>query len=140
MIINMFPTARRRTISAINWCRKMYGYIKYLNDTYAPKELMVTESGYSRQEAPDRHGRIMDHDRIDYLYRHLEQCIRAREDGVPLTAYYVWSFLDNLEWTGGYSLRMGLVRVDYETQERIWKESARWYSKVLRNRCLIDES
>lgn len=118
---------------------KMYDYIKYLNDTYAPNELMVTENGYSRQEAPDRHGRIMDYDRIDYIYRHLEQCIRARENGVPLTAYYVWSFLDDLEWTGDYSIRMGLIRVDYETQERIWKESAHWYGKVLKNRCLVDE-
>lgn len=118
---------------------KMYDYIKYLNDTYAPKELMVTENGYSRQEAPDRHGRIMDYDRIDYLYRHLEQCIRARESGVPLTAYYVWSFLDDLEWTAGYGIRMGLIRVDYKTQERIWKESAYWYSTVLKNRCLVDE-
>ena len=116
---------------------KMYDYIKYLNDTYAPKELLVTENGYSRQEAPDRHGRIMDYD--DYLYRHIEQCIRARESGVPLTSYYVWSFLDDLEWTAGYGIRMGLIRVDYETQERIWKESAHWYSKVLKNRCLVDE-
>lgn len=118
---------------------KMYDYMRYLNDTYGPKELMVTENGYSAQETPDRQGRILDYDRIDYLYCHLEQCIRARENGVPLTAYYVWSFLDDLEWTGGYTTRMGLVRVDYESQKRTLKESAHWYARVIRERRLVEE-
>ena len=102
-------------------------------------ELLVTENGYFRQEAPDRHGKIRDYDRIDYLYRHLEQCIRARKSGVPLTSYYVWSFLDDLEWTAGYGTRMGLIMIDHETKERICKESVYWYSKVPKNRCLVDE-
>lgn len=117
---------------------KLYDYLAYLNDEYAPAELMVTENGYSSQETADRYGRVMDYDRIDYLYRHLEQCIRAREVGIPLSSYYVWSFLDDLEWTGGYSVRMGLVRVDYGTMERTIKESGRWYQRVIRSRKLVD--
>ena len=80
----------------------------------------------------------MDYDRIDYLYRHIEQCIRARENGIPVSSYYVWCFLDDLEWTGGCATRMGLVRVNYETQERTVKESGRWYQRVIRERCLTD--
>lgn len=117
---------------------KMFDYLKYINETYAPKELMVTENGYGAPETTDRHGRVMDYDRIDYLYRHLEQCQRAREAGISLSAYYVWSFLDDFEWTAGYSHRMGLVRVDYETQKRTLKESARWYSRVINERRLVD--
>ena len=120
--------------------QKLYDYLLALNQEYGPKEIMITENGFSNNETPDRHGRIMDYDRIDYLYRHLEQCIRAREAGVPLTAYYIWSFLDDLEWTGGYSTRMGIVRVDYETMERTIKESGYWYQKVLRSRQLEDDS
>ena len=116
----------------------MFDYLKYINDTYAPKEIVVTENGYGSPETADRHGRVMDYDRIDYLYRHLEQCQRAREAGIPLSAYYVWSFIDDLEWTAGYSHRMGLVRVDYETQKRTLKESARWYSRVIKERRLVD--
>ncbi len=117
---------------------RLYQYLKYLNDTYNPGELMVTENGYSNQETVDRYGRVMDYDRINYLYLHIEQCIRAREEGVPLTGYYVWSFLDDLEWTGGYTTRMGLVRVDYETYERIPKESAYWYKRIIEKRELVD--
>lgn len=118
--------------------QRLYDYLAYLNDTYTPKEIMITENGYSSAETVDRYGRVMDYDRIDYLYRHLEQCIHARESGIPLSAYYVWSFLDDLEWTGGYGTRMGLVRVDYETQERILKESAHWYRRVIKERRLVD--
>lgn len=119
--------------------QKLYDYLLALNQEYGPREIMITENGFSNNETPDRHGRIMDYDRIDYLYRHLEQCIRAKEAGVPLSAYYIWSFLDDLEWTGGYSTRMGIVRVDYETMERTVKESGYWYQKVLRSRQLADD-
>lgn len=113
-------------------------YLRYINDAYAPREIIITENGFSAVEAPDRHGRIQDHNRIDYLYRHLEQCILARQSGVPIAGYYVWCFLDDLEWTAGYKTRMGLVRVDYDTMKRTIKESGYWYKRVIQNRKLVD--
>lgn len=113
-------------------------YLRYLNDTYRPNEIIITENGFSAVETPDRFGRIQDHYRIDYLYRHLEQCILASQSGIPIGGYYVWSFLDGLEWTGGLKTRMGLVRVDYDTMKRTIKESGYWYQRVTQNRMLMD--
>ncbi|MBR3108400.1 MAG: beta-glucosidase [Clostridia bacterium] len=115
---------------------KLYDYLKSLQAEYAPKEIIVTENGFSAYETPDRLGRIRDENRIDYLYRHLEKCVRAHQDGIPIGGYYVWSFLDDLEWTGGYAGRMGLVRVDYDTMKRTMKESGKWYQKMLKSRRL----
>ncbi len=113
-------------------------YLLYLNDTYRPKEILITENGFSAVETPDRFGKIQDYYRIDYLYRHLEQCVLASQSGVPIGGYYVWSFLDGLEWTGGFKTRMGLVRVDYDTMKRTIKESGYWYQRVIQNRMLMD--
>ena len=117
---------------------KLYEYLQFLHREYSPQEILITENGFSAYEAPDRNGSVLDYNRIDYLYRHLEQCVRARESGVPIGGYYVWSFLDDLEWTGGYASRMGLVRVDYDTMKRIPKESARWYQRVIAARRLLE--
>ena len=97
--------------------------------------LVVTENGAA---FPDRveGGAIHDADRIDYLHRHLAACRRAMDRGVDLRGYFVWSFLDNFEWAFGYSKRFGIVRVDYATQQRIPKDSARWYAEVAREHVL----
>jgi beta-glucosidase len=118
----------------------LYDHLVYLQDTYAPKEIIITENGFSAYETPDRYGQIQDDARIDYLYRHLEQCVLARQSGVPVRGYYVWSFLDDLEWTGGYANRMGLVYVDRLTMRRTIKKSGWWYRQVIRDRALIDSA
>jgi beta-glucosidase len=51
-----------------------------------------------------------------------------------LRGYQVWSLLDNFEWGYGYSKRFGIVRVDYETLERIPKDSAFWLQELLETR------
>ena len=58
---------------------------------------------------------------------------RAIEDGIPVTGYYVWSLMDNFEWSFGYTKRFGIVYVDYETQKRYPKDSALWLSKVMKS-------
>ena len=60
------------------------------------------------------------------------KCHRAIEIGVPLKGYFAWSLLDNFEWAFGYSKRFGLIYIDYETQQRIPKSSAKWYAQVIR--------
>ena len=72
-----------------------------------------------------------DADRISYLQRHFQSAARAIAAGVPLKGYFAWSLMDNFEWSFGFSKRFGLVYVDYETQQRILKDSALWYGRVI---------
>ncbi|GAA0529721.1 GH1 family beta-glucosidase [Paractinoplanes ferrugineus] len=88
--------------------------------------IYITENGCS---APDG---TADRFRIDYLDSHLGAVRRAVADGVDVRGYYVWSLLDNFEWAEGYSQRFGLVRVDFETQERTPKDSYRWLAAALK--------
>jgi beta-glucosidase len=77
-------------------------------------------------------GRVHDVERTNYIEAHLKACSSAVSAGVPLHGYFVWSLLDNFEWAWGYERRFGVVRVDYETQERIVKDSALAYSAIAR--------
>ena len=117
---------------------RLYDYLMQLNKEFDGIKIIISENGYSNNEFVNRHGQVLDYDRIDYIYRHLEQCLKAIDDGVNLAGYFVWSFLDDLEWTGGYKSRMGLVHVDYETLERTMKESGKWYSRLIAARKLVD--
>jgi beta-glucosidase len=76
----------------------------------------------------------VDDDRVRYLGAHLSAAADAIDAGVPLTGYFVWSLLDNFEWAEGYSKRFGIVRVDYETQQRTVKASGRRYAELIRRR------
>ncbi|WP_082574245.1 GH1 family beta-glucosidase [Cellulomonas sp. Root137] len=91
--------------------------------------LVITENGIPD---PTADGTVEDAERLEFLRAHLQQAARAIGDGVRLTGYYAWSLLDNFEWAEGLSQRWGLVHVDFETQERTPKDSARWYSTVVR--------
>ena len=74
---------------------------------------------------------MRDEDRVGYLARHVAAVAEALDAGVPLTGYHVWSLLDNYEWSLGYSRRFGLVHVDYDSQRRTPKDSARWYQRLI---------
>jgi beta-glucosidase len=102
-----------------------------LNGTYAPKDIVVTENGAAYPDVVASDGRIHDDRRIAYLAGHIAAVADARDAGVPVTGYHAWSFMDNYEWSLGYSRRFGMVYVDYETQRRIPKDSAEWFSKVI---------
>lgn len=85
---------------------------------------LVTDTITGRQ-------RVHDEQRIRYLSEHLQMCAEAIRQGVPLKGYFCWSFIDNYEWTKGYSKRFGLVYCDYETQGRIPKDSAYFMRDVM---------
>jgi beta-glucosidase len=101
-----------------------------LNQTYAPREVVVTENGAAYPDTVERDGRVHDEARVDYLAHHVAAVADALGTGVPVTGYYVWSFLDNYEWSLGYTRRFGLVHVDFESQRRTPKDSARWYQRL----------
>ena len=94
------------------------------------KSLAVTENG-AAYDYPVENGEVNDHRRVAYLTSHLEQLSEAIDLGVPLDSYFAWSLLDNYEWAEGYRKRFGLVHVDFETQERIPKLSAKVYKDIV---------
>jgi beta-glucosidase len=107
-----------------------YDLLNRLHFEYTPPKLYITENGASYPSAANI---INDQHRISYLRRHLKAAHRAIQNGVPLAGYFQWSLFDNFEWAKGYKQRFGMVWVDYDTQERIPKQSARWYSDVMRD-------
>jgi len=107
-------------------------YLEHLSATYSPASLLVTENGASYSDGPDPNGVIDDQRRIEYLRSHIAAVGEAISSGVPVDGYFVWSFMDNLEWVAGFSQRFGLVWVDQETGERIPKRSFDWYGGVMR--------
>jgi beta-glucosidase len=93
--------------------------------------LIVAENGAAYDDYLDPTGRVRDTERIDYLNSHLAEVAGAIADGVDVRGYFVWSLLDNFEWSYGYSRRFGIVYVDFGTQRRWCKDSANWFSKVV---------
>ncbi|MEJ8635160.1 GH1 family beta-glucosidase [Streptomyces sp. MS2.AVA.5] len=98
--------------------------------------LMITENGAACDDKPAADGTVHDPERIAYLHGHLAAVHRAIADGADVRGYFLWSLLDNFEWSYGYSKRFGAVYVDYETQVRTPKSSARWYAEVARTGAL----
>lgn len=90
-------------------------------------DLYITENGVAYDDGPDTSGRIADQRRIDYLQTHLKAVANAISQGSPVKGYYQWSLMDNFEWALGYEKRFGIVYVNFETQQRIIKDSAYWY-------------
>ncbi len=109
----------------------LYGLLNRLYFDYCPPKLYITENGASFGTGPDATGRVADTRRLNYLREHFSAARRAMNNGVPLAGYFVWSLLDNFEWAEGYRQRFGIVWVDYETQQRLPKDSALWYRDVI---------
>lgn len=95
--------------------------------------IYVLENGCGGFEEPDTNGAINDRDRIDFLSRYTAAMREAVAEGADVRGYFVWSLLDNFEWGSGYRQRFGLVYVDYPTQRRIPKASAKWYADLIRH-------
>ncbi len=96
------------------------------------KELIVSENGAA---FPDTlvNGRVYDEKRGAYLESAIGQVLKAKQEGVKVNGYFIWSFTDNFEWAEGYKPRFGLVYIDYHTQQRIIKDSGIWFSRFLEN-------
>ncbi len=108
--------------SALCWVRERYGNIP----------LYITENGAAFPDPPRAvRGRVHDPRRVSYLRSHLLAARDAMDRGVDLRGYFVWSLLDNVEWSSGYTQRLGIVHVDFETQKRTPKSSAAYYTSVI---------
>lgn len=91
----------------------------------------ITENGMACHDTVSLDGKVHDPNRIDYLARYLTELGHAIADGADVRGYFAWSLLDNFEWAEGYDERFGLIYVDYQTQQRILKDSAHWYRQVI---------
>ncbi|MFE1250243.1 GH1 family beta-glucosidase [Streptomyces sp. NPDC058735] len=119
----------RRPKTAMGWEIDADGLLALLVRLHAEHPslpLYVTENGAAVDEG------LRDITRVNYLDSHIDACARALEQGVDLRGYFVWSLLDNFEWSFGYRHRFGLVHVDYTTQQRTLKDSAHWYARLIR--------
>lgn len=105
--------------------------LNQLNNEYDLPPIYITENGAAFADIVSPDGKVHDERRLEYLRQHFIQTHLAMQDGVDVRGYFVWSLLDNFEWSFGYTKRFGIVRVDYETQERTIKDSGEWYSTVI---------
>jgi beta-glucosidase len=106
--------------------------LQWVKQRYGDIPMYVTENGAAFFDPPAAdNGRVRDPLRIDYLRGHIRAVHDAIQAGCDIRGYMLWSLLDNMEWSLGYSKRFGMVHVNYVTQERTPKDSARWYSQVI---------
>ncbi len=139
---SIFPGLRRATplkpkgqLTAMGWEQYpdgLYDVLTRVHRDYPGTPLLVMENGAAFDDVVSEDGQIHDAERLAYYDAHIRAAHRALSDGVDLRGYTAWSLLDNFEWAYGYSKRFGLVRVDYDTQQRTPKDSFRWYSQLAR--------
>ena len=108
----------------------------YLKEHFGNPVLYITENGCAMPDEPDENGFVADWDRIRYIKTHIQALHEAIQEGVNLKGYFSWSIFDNFEWERGNGQCFGLVRVDYQTLERIPKQSAFWYRDVITNNAI----
>jgi beta-glucosidase len=109
-------------LDTLSWVKERYGGVP----------IYITENGAAFPDRVAAGGAVHDSLRAAYLRDHLLAARAAMQRGVDLRGYFVWSLLDNFEWNHGTSKRFGIVRVDFATQQRTPKDSARFYAEVIR--------
>lgn len=108
----------------------MYWAPRQVQTLWKPKSIYITENGCGASDQPAADGNVYDTDRVMFLRNCLEWLQRATSEGVPVGGYFLWSLMDNFEWGDGYGVRFGVVYVDFKTQKRTPKMSARLFHEV----------
>jgi beta-glucosidase len=117
----------------------MYDLLAWLHRDYPEiPEIYITENGMARDDVVGADGQVHDPERIEFLKQHFAAAHAAIQDGVPVRGYFVWSLMDNFEWAFGTSSRFGVTYTDFETQQRIVKDSGRWYAQIARANAIPD--
>lgn len=111
--------------------RGLYDLLGRIHFAYGFPAIYITENGAAFPDGKPINGELHDPDRVSYIKEHLKVVNKAINIGIPVKGYFVWSLLDNFEWSFGYSKRFGIVHVDLETQKRTAKSSAKWYSRAI---------
>lgn len=108
----------------------LYHVLKKFNEYKGIKKIIITENGAAFADTVTN-GKVFDIKRTHYIQDHLEQILKAKEEGLNVEGYFVWSLTDNFEWAEGYNARFGLIHVDFETQKRTIKNSGLWFKDFL---------
>jgi beta-glucosidase len=108
----------------------IYRILKQFTQYKSIKNIVITENGVCVKDTLVDN-QIHDQARIDFFRNYLGQVLKAKNEGIPITGYLVWSLTDNFEWTEGYEPRFGLVYLDYKTQKRFLKDSGKWFKEQL---------
>jgi beta-glucosidase len=111
--------------------RALYWTPRLAAEVYGEKNIYITENGCGYNDDTVVRGECLDLHRVEYLRSYLRELHRAIADGAPVRGYFLWSFLDNFEWTDGYRRRFGIVHNNFKTQRRTPKLSAKWYASVI---------
>lgn len=109
-----------------------YNVLTRIKDNYGDVPIYITENGSCYNDEPEN-GVVQDDGRISYFEQHLTALHRAMESGVNIKGYIIWSLLDNFEWAEGYTMRFGIVHVNYRTLKRTPKESYYWLKQTITN-------
>ena len=116
----------------------MFKQLLEFRERYGDVPIYITENGCSSPDHLDASGEVQDPLRTQYLRDYLAAGLEAMEQGVDLRGWFFWSLLDNFEWAEGYTKRFGLIYVDYETQQRIPKDSYRFVQQLIQENTLPD--
>jgi len=109
----------------------MYDIIKQFSAYPGIKNIIITENGTACKDTLEN-GQVHDPQRTKYIQDYLKQVLRAKKEGINVTGYFVWSFIDNFEWNSGYRPRFGIVYNDVANQNRIVKDSGKWFAEFLK--------
>uniref|UniRef100_A0A0D9ZN43 Pectinesterase n=1 Tax=Oryza glumipatula TaxID=40148 RepID=A0A0D9ZN43_9ORYZ len=112
----------------------------YVNGRYKDTTIYITENGYSQHSDTNMEDLINDVERVNYLQGYLKYLSSAVRKGANVGGYFMWSLIDNFEWVFGYTIKFGLYHVDFDTQERIPKMSAKWYRDFLTGSNVTDDT
>jgi len=113
--------------------KALYYALKFSHEVVPNFPIYITENGMAAADKEELTGEVNDLSRVEYLRTHLETLLKVKQEGVNLKGYFVWSLMDNYEWSFGYTKRFGIVRVNYNTQERTPKMSAHYYSSIIKS-------
>jgi beta-glucosidase len=137
----VFWHPRGLPVTAMDWEVQPEGLTRLLRRvkheyTGSAVRLYVTENGAAYDDVVEDDGSVHDEDRTEFVRLHLGAILDAIETGVDVYGYFYWSLMDNFEWAWGYHKRFGIVRVDYDTQDRTPKDSAIEYKRIIADRAL----
>jgi beta-glucosidase len=112
--------------------KSVYHILKKIDAYKKIKKIYITENGAAFSDVLSASLTINDQDRIKFFEEYLSQVYLAKQEGIPVEGYFVWSFLDNFEWAEGYEQRFGLIYTDYKSQKRYVKDSGYWFQSFLK--------
>jgi beta-glucosidase len=137
MGVRLIPAKKRgiKTLTEMGWevyPPSIYHLLKKFSTYKNINKILITENGAA---FPDvlTNGKVNDTLRMQYIQDHLKELLKAKQEGVNVQGYFVWSLTDNFEWAEGYHARFGLIHVDFETQKRTIKQSGLWLRDFLNN-------